>query len=132
MHRLRVVLLAVFAAAAISPFHAAAATPAKPIISYVFFDGAEARSEGDEYAVVKNAGGTALNMQGFLLNAGDRGQNFRFPSYTLKPGATVKIYTNRAIKGSFSFGIRRAIWANDGDCGYLYNAAGKQVSEYCY
>ncbi len=53
-------LLALFALAAVSPFHAAAAAPAKPIMSYVFFDGAEYRSEGDEYAVIKNAGGTAI------------------------------------------------------------------------
>jgi hypothetical protein len=126
------ILLGLFATAAGSPFHASAAAPAKPIISYVFFDGAEYRSEGDEYAVIKNAGGTALNLKGFRLNAGDPGQDFRFPSYTLNPGATVKVYTNRAIKGSFSYGWRKAIWNNGGDCGFLFNAAGKQVSQYCY
>lgn len=109
-----------------------AAAPAKPVISYVFYDGAESRTEGDEYAVVKNAGGTEINLKGWLLNAGDRGQNFSFPSYVLKPGASVRIYTNRTIKGAFSFGIRKAIWNNGGDCGYLFTASGKQASEYCY
>lgn len=133
MRSVRSLLLpALLVLAVVHPFHAAAATPAKPIISYVFFDGAEYRSEGDEYAVIKNAGGTAINLAGFRLNAGDRGQDFRFPSYVLKAGATVKVYTNRAVKGSFSFGIRRVIWHNDGDCGVLFNAAGKQVSTYCY
>lgn len=132
MRFVRLLLLAVFAIAALCPFSAAAAAPAKPIISYVFFDGAEPRSEGDEYAVIKNTGGTALDLKGFRINAGDRGQDFRFPSYALKPGASVKVYTNRAIKGSFSFGIRRAIWNNSGDCGFLFNAAGTQVSKYCY
>ena len=109
-----------------------AAVPAKPVISYIFFDGNEPRSEGDEYAVVKNIGGTAINLQGYRLSAGDPGQNFVFASFVLKPGAAVRIYTNRALPRSFSFGRRSAIWNNDGDCGALYNATGKQVSRYCY
>lgn len=109
-----------------------AAAAARPVISYVFYDGAEARSEGDEYAVVKNTGGTEINVKGWRLNAGDRGQDFYFPSYVLKPGASVRIYTNRTIKGAFSFGIRKAIWNNGGDCGFLFNASGKQASQYCY
>jgi hypothetical protein len=32
----------------------------------------------------------------------------------------------------FSFGSGTALWANGGDCGYLYNSGGEQVSQYCY
>ena len=132
MRVLRPVLLVLLALASITPLHAAAATPAKPVISFVFFDGVEYRSEGDEYAVIKNTGGSTVNLKGFRLNAGDNGQDFWFPSYQLKPGAKVVVYTNRAVKGAFSYGWRKAIWNNSGDCGFLFNAAGKQVSEYCY
>lgn len=131
LRRLCVVMLVLgVLVAASTPLQAA--TGAKPLISYVYFDGQEARTEGDEYAVVKNTGGTEINLKGWRLNAGDRGQDFYFPSFVLKPGANVRIYTNRTIKGAFSFAIRKAIWNNGGDCGFLFNASGKQMSQYCY
>lgn len=130
MSALLVCLVIVLSVLSSSP--SVAATAAKPIISYVYYDGQERRTEGDEYAVVKNAGGSEINMKGWRLNAGDRGQDFYFPSYVLKAGASVRIYTNRTVKGAFSFRSRRAIWNNDGDCGYLFNASGKQASSYCY
>lgn len=104
----------------------------KVIISYVYFDGQEYRTEGDEYAVVKNTGSTPVNLEGYRLNAGDAGQDFTFPSFMLGPGAEVRVYTNRDIPGSFSFGYGRAIWNNQGDCGYLYDPAGTEVFKYCY
>jgi len=101
-------------------------------ISYVNYDGAESRTEGDEYAVITNKGDTPVNLRGYHLNAGDSGQDFYFPSFVLEAGAGVRVYTNRTIAGSFSFGIGKAIWNNQGDCGYLYDSKGKQISEYCY
>jgi hypothetical protein len=71
-------------------------------------------------------------MQGYRLYAGDPGQNFTFPSFTLNTGAEVRVYTNRDIPGSFSFGRGSAIWNNDGDCGYLYDPQGNEVSKKCY
>jgi endonuclease YncB( thermonuclease family) len=104
----------------------------KVIISSVFYDGAEPRTEGDEYADISNTDSTPVNLQGYRLNAGDPGQDFTFPSFVLSAGAQVRVYTNRNIAGSFSFGRGQAIWNNDGDCGYLFDAGGNQVSEYCY
>jgi hypothetical protein len=101
-------------------------------ISSIYYDGQEYRSEGDEYAAIKNVGSSSANLQGYLLNAGDPGQNFTFPSFTLNAGAEVRVYTNRDIPGSFSFGRGSAIWNNGGDCGYLYDPQGNEVSEYCY
>jgi micrococcal nuclease len=124
------------------PSQRATATPRPPappsggtgkvIISHIFYDGREARSEGDEYAAIKNTGSTAVNLEGYHLNAGDGGQDFYFPSFVLRPGAEVRVYTNRDIEGSFSFGRRSAIWNNSGDCGYLYDPNGAEVSKYCY
>ncbi len=108
------------------------ASSGKVIISYIFYDGAEPRSEGDEYAVIKNTGSSAVNLQGYRLNAGDPGQNFTFPAFTLNAGAEVRVYTNRDIPGSFSFHRGSAIWNNAGDCGYLYDPQGNEVSKYCY
>ena len=102
------------------------------VISYIYYDGQEPTSEGDEYAVIKNTGSSAVNMQGYRLNAGDPGQNFTFPSFTLNAGAEVRVYTNRDIPGSFSFHYGRAIWNNKGDFGHLYDPQGTEVSNYCY
>jgi len=104
----------------------------KVIIASVFYDGQEPRTEGDEYAVIRNTGSSAVNMQGYTLNAGDAGQDFIFPSFVLQPGADVRVYTNRNVPGAFSFGSGRAICNNDGDCGYLYDSGSAEVSKYCY
>jgi hypothetical protein len=103
-------------------------------IDWITYDGAEYRSEGDEYAVIKNYGNTVVNLGGWRLYAGDPGQSFVFPSYDLAPGASCRVYTNRFIPETcgFSFGRGSAIWNNSGDCGVLYNADGVAVDEYCY
>lgn len=106
----------------------------KVVISYVFYDGEVYRTEDDEYAVITNTGNAPQNLGGWLLNAGDPYQDFRFPNYTLNPGASVRVYTNEVHPetGGFSFGIGRAIWNNQGDCGYLYDTGNNEVAEYCY
>jgi hypothetical protein len=117
-----------------APVSASGAGPSGsgPIINSIYFDGQEYRSEGDEYAVIKNPTNKPIDLRGYTLNAGDLGQDFTFPTFTLKPGATVRVYTNRSIAGSLSFDSGRALWNNKGDCGYLYDAPSKQVSDYCY
>lgn len=107
---------------------------AKVIIQWVNYDGEVYRVESDEFAVIANVGNASINIGGWLLNAGDNGQNFVFPGYDLAPGQSVRVYTNESHSdsGGFSFGSGKAIWNNDGDCGSLYDQAGNQVSEYCY
>ena len=104
------------------------------IIHYVNYDGAVPRVESDEYAEISNQGASAVNLRGWRLNAGDRGQDFSFPDFLFQPGQACRVYTNQihAESCGFSFRSGRAIWNNDGDCGYLYDAGGRLVSEYCY
>lgn len=101
-------------------------------ITSIYYDGQEPRSEGDEYAIIRNVGTTAVNMAGWNLYAGDPGQDFYFPDFVLRAGAEVRVYTNRDVAGHFSFGRGSAVWNNDGDCGYLYDPDGTEVSSYCY
>ena len=112
------------------------APPALPDvrITFVLADGAVPSVESDEYAVITNLGNAAINLSGWRLNAGDNGQNFYFPAYDLQPGQNCSVYTNEFHPEScgFSFGSGRALWNNGGDCGYLYDANGNQVSSYCY
>jgi hypothetical protein len=104
------------------------------VINYIFYDGVVARVESDEYAQIVNNGGVAVNLSGWRLNAGDTGQDFWFPVFELQPGASCRIFTNEihAESCGFSFGSGQALWNNGGDCGYLFNAQGEQVSEFCY
>lgn len=108
--------------------------PGTVVIAYIYYDGQEPRSEGDEYAEIHNSGGTSVNLAGWWLNADDAGQDFYFPAYELRPGESCRVYTNRHDPSTcgFSYGRGQAIWANDGECGHLYNASGVEVSSYCF
>lgn len=108
--------------------------PASVVISNIFYDGRVTRVESDEYAQITNQGGSAVNLAGWRLNAGDPGQNFNFPNFDLQPGQSCRVYTNEIHPETcgFSFGSGQAIWNNGGDCGYLYDASGAEVSRRCY
>jgi endonuclease YncB( thermonuclease family) len=112
----------------------APATPGDVRITYIYYDGQVPRVESDEYAVVKNTGGSAVNLAGWRLNADDPGQDFWFPDFALQPEQECRVYTNEYHPEScgFSFGKGSAIWNNKGDCGHLYDASGAEVSTYCY
>jgi hypothetical protein len=108
--------------------------PGNVQITYIYYDGQEPRYEGDEYAVIKNIGGRGVNLNGWRLNAGDTGQDYYFPSYTMQPGQECRVYTDEYHSEwcGFNFDSGKALWSNSGDCGYLYNDVGNLVSTYCY
>jgi endonuclease YncB( thermonuclease family) len=103
-------------------------------IASVFADGEKGRAEPDEYCEIKNAGASEINLEGWRLNAGAKGQDFVFPGVRLAPGQSCRVYTNEhhAESGGFSYESGVALWKNGGDCGYLYDASGQQVHVYCY
>ena len=90
--------------------------------------------ERDEYATIANAGTAPVNIGSWRLNAGSPGQDFVFPGFDLQPGQTCRVYTNESHPEHcrFSFGSGPPIWNNKGDCGYLCEADGAEVSRYCY
>lgn len=90
--------------------------------------------ESDEYAEIANVGTAAVNVAGWRLNAGNPGQDFVFPAFELQPGQACRVYTNENHPEhcGFSFGSGKALWSNKGDCGYLYDASGVEVSRRCY
>ena len=103
-------------------------------IIFIFFEGDVPGMESDEFAQITNQGLSAVNLQGWRLNAGDPEQDFYFPNFLLNPGLSCRIYTdeNHPEYCGFSFDIRHEIWDNGEDCGYLYDDKGAQVSKYCY
>ena len=114
------------------------APPQAPVggvqITKVHADGEKGRAEPDEYCEIKNSGASEVHLQGWRLNAGAKGQDFVFPAVVLAPGHSCRVYTNEQHpeSGGLSFDSGTAIWKNDGDCGYLYDASGQQVHSYCY
>jgi hypothetical protein len=104
------------------------------IIRRIFYEGVVHWAESDEYAEIFNQGPRAVNLDRWRLNAGDPKQDFVFPDFEMEPGQACRVYTNEIHPQTcgFSFGIRRAIWNNNGDCGYLYDAVGALVSQCCY
>jgi micrococcal nuclease len=111
-----------------------ATAPGQVEITYIYFDGVVKRVESDEYAVIKNVGGSPINLGGWRLNAGAPGQDFVFPSVEIQPGQECRVYTNENHPETcgLSFGSGEALWNNKGDCGYLYDNTGAEVSNYCY
>ena len=114
--------------------------PAAPslIINYIYYDGQVANVESDEYIELINNGTVVVNLRGYRINADDQGQDYTFDiDLNLAPGQTCRIYTNQdhpehcqGFAASFHNG--RAIWANDGECGHLFDPSGAEVSTWCY
>jgi len=116
------------------PAATTAPTVGRVEITYILYDGAVYRVESDEYAEVTNTGGSPVNLSAWRLNAGNPGQDFTFPDFTLEPGQSCRVYTNEYNPQTcgFSFGSGSAIWNNKGDCGHLYDPTGAEVSIFCY
>jgi len=103
-------------------------------IGHIFFDGEEKHTEADEYAVLINVGDSWVDLSNWQLNAG-KNQQFTFPEHALlKPGGSIRVYTNYIDDntGGFSFNSKTAIWNNRGDVGRLTDHRGCLVFEYRY
>jgi hypothetical protein len=64
-------------------------------ITFILADGVVPQVESDEYAVIRSYSAGPTDMGGWVLNAGDPGQNFGFPGgFVLQPGQECRVYTN--------------------------------------
>jgi hypothetical protein len=93
--------------------------------------------EPDDYVEIVNLDGAPQELNGWRLTdiADDERPNFVFPARTLKPGQTVRVYTNEVHpeSGGFSFQWGQAVWNNlDPDRAGLFDQAGKLVSTMTY
>ena len=104
--------------------------------TYIYYDGAVPSTEADEYIEVTNLGTTSQNLEGWVLKDISEGYpSFTFPSYTLAPGVSIRVYTNQIHPewGGFSFGYGKAIWNNTSpDTAALYDSHGNKVSQKSY
>ena len=114
-----------------------ACAPAPDVqIAYIFYDGLVPRAESDEYVEITNLGDQAQDLAGWVLkDISDGHPSFTFPSYTLAPGESIRVYTNENHPewGGFSFEYSRAIWNNSQpDIAVLYDNQGEEVSRKSY
>ncbi|MDI6696649.1 MAG: lamin tail domain-containing protein [Anaerolineales bacterium] len=105
------------------------------VISGIYPQGDATKNESDEYIQILNQGNTAANLDGWSVFAYDSGAELYFSSFVLQPGASCRVYTNEIHNDScagLSFGSNEPVWANDTDCGGLYDPNEDLISEYCY
>lgn len=104
----------------------------------LFFDGEEAKTEGDEFVALRNRGDAILDISRWRVNAG-RDQEFTFPVGTqLQPDEVLRVYTNLDADDTqhdyqhFSMKHPGAVWRNKGDIGYLYDEKDHRVLSWAY
>jgi len=104
-------------------------------INFIKVIGDEDMNEADEFVVISNYGSTTVDITGWTLHAERRNQDFVFPEFELRPGASVYVYTNQDHPGSrrFKFGSGKQIWNQlKGDTATLYDATGALVDSYSF
>jgi len=87
----------------------------------------------EEWVCFTNYGGESSEMTHWQVKD-EYGNTHVFPPFTLAGGATVRLHTGAGTntQTDLYWGSSRAIWNNDGDTVYLWDAAGNPVDEYHY
>lgn len=91
-------------------------------------------NKNEEYVCLANLGSRAVDLSGWSVKD-QYGWTYYFPAYTLNEGSRVKIRTgcgNDSEQDLFWCKDETAVWNNDGDCVFLFDADEQLVAEYCY
>lgn len=92
-------------------------------------------AQPDEYIQITNTGDSPLDMSGWTIDAGHDDQYLVFHrGFVLGPGETCRLYTNQVEPdscGGRTFGHKRPILNNEGDCGRVHDAAGALIVRRC-
>ncbi|WP_461862693.1 lamin tail domain-containing protein [Thermococcus sp.] len=100
------------------------------VISYVDYDPPGDDVEG-EYVVIENEGLSDVDLTGWQLRD-EANHAYTFPTgFILKAGASVRVHTGEGTDTDTDlyWGRKQAVWNNNGDTAYLYNAEGKLVDK---
>eukprot|EP00566_Odontella_aurita_P016944 CAMPEP_0113548116 /NCGR_PEP_ID=MMETSP0015_2-20120614/12721_1 /TAXON_ID=2838 /ORGANISM="Odontella" /LENGTH=255 /DNA_ID=CAMNT_0000448723 /DNA_START=144 /DNA_END=911 /DNA_ORIENTATION=+ /assembly_acc=CAM_ASM_000160 len=131
--------LAAATATAPAPASTNVAVGAGVTIADIQFDGKVPKTEADEYVVITNQSKAPVDISKYYIyvaTTGTQGPTFYFPkgAAPLKPGASVRVYTNEIHKetGGYSFESGKALWNNNGGLAVLKDANGKKITEFKY
>ena len=96
--------------------------------------GDDNRVLADEFICFVNRGDAPVDLKGWLVHDEGRNSEYTFRALTLAPGATVKLHTGKNSNGpeDVYWGKNQAVWNNDGDTVYLYDATGAMVDQWKY
>ncbi|MGA7730535.1 MAG: 50S ribosomal protein L4, partial [Chloroflexia bacterium] len=88
--------------------------------------------QGEEYVQLRNDNDLPVDLGGWTLrDKKDEKQSMTFPEGTeLKPGSTVKVFTEPGHR--LSFNSKSAIWNDAGDIAVLLNPDGEEISRFAY
>lgn len=88
-----------------------------------------------EYVQITNQGGTSQNMTGWdLSDQAQGGTTFTFPTFTLAPQASVKVWTKCGTNSDEELFWCHTwpVWDNNGDTVYLRDQSDTLVDTYSY
>ncbi|MFG2072542.1 lamin tail domain-containing protein [Nonomuraea maritima] len=137
------VMAAGLAVVVVQPAHAAA-SPVQ--ITKIYYDSPGSPDNGGnaslngEYAVIKNTGKKAVNLNGWTLRDATKRSDhiYRFGTFTLKAGKTVTVRTGKGRNTATtrywgrSGGTLAYIWNQTSDTAYLRDASGKPADSCSY
>jgi len=85
----------------------------------------------DEWVKISNTGSSPVSLTGWKIKDKGSKHTYTFPSYTLTPGATVTLYTEKGTNTATElyWQLGSPIWNNDGDIAHLYDDSGKLISK---
>lgn len=130
-HPLALVVALVLTTVLLPQAPAQAASPIRFTTIYYNSPGTDTGSNASlnaEWVRIHNFGSRARSLTGWTLR--DRsGHVYRFPAFTLRPGATVTVHTGRGRNTATNlyWGSRWYIWNNTGDKAILRNQSGVLV-----
>lgn len=96
--------------------------------------GDDNNNKNEEYVCFSNQGTQSVNLAGWSVKD-SFGWSFQFPDFMLGAGESVKLRTGcgtNTLGDLYWCRDETAVWNNGGDCVYLLNEVGKEISEYCY
>lgn len=87
----------------------------------------------DEYVEIKNKESRTAQMKGAILKD-ETGNKYTFPSFTLSPGSTVRVWTGKGSNDSHNlyWGRSEPVWNDTADCAYLRDSMKNKLDTFCY
>jgi micrococcal nuclease len=96
--------------------------------------GDDNNNKEEEYVCLKNIGGQAVDMRNWRIKD-EHGWTYTFPAFTLALGGRVRIRTgcgSNTQEDLYWCKSGSAVWNNDGDTAFLYDAGGNLIDSFSY